>query len=139
MEFNAGQIVGKTLVALQPVDLTRLPSDGAPSIYTTRSNQTVGVVQSYLVPGSNRSNLWWAFRDANGRPYYVEHRPGLFDVRAIQQQGVLTLEERKRQADEAAKPVSTKIMDMVQRTVILGVGAYLLATLIKSRPNYATK
>jgi len=65
----------------------------------------------------------------------VEHRPGLFDVRAIQQQGVLTLEERKQIADEAAKPVSTKIMDMIQRTVLLAVGAYLLATLIKTRRN----
>lgn len=139
MEFNAGQIIGKTLVAIQPVELTRIPSDQAPTVFTTRSGQTVGVVESYLNPGPNRSNLWWAFRDANGRPFYTEHRPGLFDVRAIQQQGVLTLEERKQKADEAAKPVSAKIMDLVQRTVLLGVGAYLLATLIKSRPNYATK
>lgn len=139
MEFNAGQIIGKTLVAVQPVDITRTPSDQAQTVFTTRTGQTVGVVYSYLSPGPNRQNLWWSFRDANGRPYYAEHRTGLFDVRSIQQQGVLTLEERKQKADEASKPVSTKIVDLVQRTILLGIGAYLLATLIKSRGVYATK
>jgi hypothetical protein len=138
MEFNAGQVIGKTLVARQPVSLTRLPKNGANSIYVVQPGQTVGIVQSYVAPSASRFNLWWSFVDSNGKPFYAEHEPGLFDVQNLRNQGLLTLEERKEKADEAAKPVSTKIMDLVKKTALLAVAAYLVATFIKSR-SYASK
>jgi len=85
--YNAAQIVGKTLYALQSVNLTRTPFDNAKSIYTVNKGQPLGIVDTYFMPIPGRSNLWWGFKDSKGNPYYVEHKQGLFDLKQIQAQG----------------------------------------------------
>ncbi|AXH73871.1 MAG: hypothetical protein [Bacteriophage sp.] len=85
--YNAAQIVGKTLYALQDIKLTRSPMDGAAAIFTVKRGQPLGVVYSYLQPAAGRSSLWWMFYDNNKKAYYVEHKPGLFDINAIKDQG----------------------------------------------------
>jgi len=137
MEFSAAQIIGKTLVGRTAVPITRLPVDGAPTVFTTAPGQSIGTVQTYLAPGNNRSNLYWAFMDSNGRPYYAEHIPGRFDFEVLKSQGLKTLEERKKEQEEAAKPLSQKIMDTVTKFVLIGAGAYLLGKLIISKTTRA--
>lgn len=85
--YNAAQIVGRTLYALQDAKITRSPYDNAPAVYTVKRGQPLGVVYSYLEPTTGRASLWWMFYDNNKKAYYVEHKPGFFDTKAITAQG----------------------------------------------------
>jgi hypothetical protein len=138
MEFRADQVIGKTLIGIEPVKIVRIPNDAAPAVFTTATGQPIGTVQTYLAPSANRSNLYWGFIDSNGRPYYAEHRPGRFDFEALKGQGLKTLEERKQEQEEKAKPLSQKIMDTVTKFVFIGAAAYLLGKLIGGK-SYAAK
>ena len=93
--FNAADIIGKTLIAKKQTNILRLPSSNAISVYEANAGETIGVVNSYLLPNNQRNNIFWMFEDSNGKPYYVEHQQNQFDVKTLQSQGVLTLEEKK--------------------------------------------
>lgn len=120
--FNAGDIVGKTLIAKKNVPLTRTPRAGAPVIYTAKPNEVVGVVYSWVMDGST---LWWMFQDKNGVPYYAEHKPGIFSVTALQQQGAQTLEDIKEAQQAAENPITTTI-SKVFAPVIWAAAAFFI-------------
>jgi len=101
--FPVDQIIDKTLYAKQAVPLYRVP--GGEVVYTVTPGNVVGVVFSYLAadPAGGRDFLYWAFKDADGSPYYAAHRTGAFDVGSIEGQGgktVLQLIEEKEAAQE---------------------------------------
>ena len=98
--YSADQIIGKSLVAKKSVELKRLPQDSAPSIYTVKPGQTVGVVYSYLLPKEGRSTLYWQFIDANGRYFYAAHKEGIFDIDSIKTQGGKSTEEKLKEEEE---------------------------------------
>lgn len=131
--FKASDIIDKTLIAKKAVNLYRLPEDGAPVIYTVAPGQTVGKVFTYLTAGPNRSNLFWGFYDANNKPYYAEHQTGYFDIKALSEQGALTLAEQQAAAVEASMTTGDKIFRFVQNALLLGAGVYLLNTIIKKQ------
>jgi len=79
--FNAGDVIGKTLIAKKNIPLVRQPADDAQVIYTVSPGQSVGNVDTFLLPNENRSSLYWSFKDANGRNYYTKHAVGNFDVK----------------------------------------------------------
>lgn len=112
-DFNASDIIGKTLIAAQNVSIKRLPFDASPIVFNVNPGQTVGTVYSYLIPGSDRKNLFWQFIDSNGRYYYAEHLPGIFNVRSLADQGVLTSLE-KTQAEQKA---NESIKDFIERNI----------------------
>ena len=89
--YSADQIVGKTLIAKKNVPLTRQPVEGAPVVYTAKKGESIGKVYSWI--GGNGSPLWWQFLDQNGKPYYVKHQIGLFDIQALSDQGALNVKE----------------------------------------------
>ena len=55
MSYNAQDIIGKTLIAAGPVTIYRAANDSAAPVYTVPVGQSVGVVYSYLLPGSGRA------------------------------------------------------------------------------------
>lgn len=101
-DYNAGDIVNKTLFALRPVPVYRSASDSAQPFGNVATGQPVGVVYSWLspAPAVDRSGLWWAFYDGYGIPYYVPHEMGAFDVRSLRQQGVISVAEKVEQEKE---------------------------------------
>lgn len=104
--FNAAQIVGKTLYALNDVNITRSPYDGASAVFKVKQGQPIGVVFSYLSPTAGRSSLWWMFYDSNKKAYYVEHKPGLFSTSAIKDQGgkdTETIVKEQEHANESGR------------------------------------
>lgn len=133
MEFTADQIIGKTLIAKIPVKITRIADDNAPSIYNAQPGETIGIVQSFLLPGSNRKSLYWVFKDVNGRFYYVSHAPGRFNIESLQAEGALTLQQQQEMAAEKNKTLQQRIFAGIQNLALLGAGAYILATFIKTR------
>ena len=69
----------------------------------------------------------------NGKPYYTLHRPGLYSIEALQDQGALTVKEQT----EAAQGVSVidKALQSLGNTanlVLLGVGAAAVYAISKT-------
>jgi hypothetical protein len=131
--FNAADIIGKTLVAKTQVPLLRLPNDDAPTVYTVSPGQSLGVVQSYLLPGTNRSNLYWQFKDQNNNFYYSEHKQGIYDIQELSDQGALTLQQQQAAATEASLTTGDKVFRLIKNALLIGAGVYLVNTIIKKK------
>jgi hypothetical protein len=131
--FNAADIIGKTLVAKSQVPLYRLPNDNAEIVYTVSPGQSLGVVQSYLLPGTNRTNLYWQFKDQNNNFYYSEHKQGIYDVKELSNQGTLTLQQQQAAATEANLSTGDKIFRLIKNALLIGGGVYLINTIIKKK------
>jgi hypothetical protein len=131
--YSADQIIDKTLVAKKPVKLYRLPNDSAENIYTVMPGQTIGKVFSYLVPGPERSVLYWAFYDDKQRPYYTPHITGNFDIKSLSDQGALTIIEQQEQAAEQQLSTTDKAFRLIKNIAFLAAGAYLIKSFIDKR------
>lgn len=131
--FNAGNVIGKTLIAKKNIPLVRQPADDAQVIYTVAPGQSVGNVDTFLLPNESRNSLYWSFKDANGRNYYAKHAVGNFDVKELQQQGLLTLQEQQEQAIEASLSTGDKIFRLIKNIALIGAVAYLLKQVIQKK------
>jgi hypothetical protein len=131
--FNAADIIGKTLIAKSQVPLYRLPNDGAEVVYTVSPGQSLGIVESYLLPGTNRTNLYWQFKDQNNKFYYSEHKQGIYDVKELANQGALTLEQQQAAVVEANLTTGDKVFRLIKNALLLGAGVYLVNTIIKKK------
>jgi hypothetical protein len=131
--FNAADIIGKTLVAKTQIPLLRLPNDNAPTVYTVSPGQSLGIVQSFLLPGPNRTNLYWQFKDQNNRFYYSEHKQGIYDVKELSDQGALTLQQQQAAATEASLSTGDKVFRLIKNALLIGAGVYLVNTIIKKK------
>lgn len=123
--FNAADIIGKTLIAKTNVPLKRIPMDDSPVIYNVSKGDVVGVVDTYLLPSADRNVIYWAFRDSNNKVYYAPHQVGRFDVKELQSQGALTLEQQQQQQQEASMTTGDKIFRLIKNTLLVGALVYL--------------
>lgn len=133
--FTADSIIKKTLIASKPVPVKRLPYDSAAVVYTVQPGQTVGNVHSYLLPKADRSTLYWMFYDANGRAYYTPHKIGMYSIKDLFDQGVLTVEQvtaRETKANETTK-------DFIERMLKFGAIAFGIVILGKTFINKKVK
>lgn len=134
--YNADNVVDKTLIALRRLPVySDVPRKGSnpPIVGYTTAGKPIGIVYSYITadPTQNRSTLWWMFWPGTGyggQYFYIPHNVGDFDVNALKQQGVLTLEEQRQQEEEANKEWYEKILD---RIVPIGVGVIIAGAVIK--------
>lgn len=131
--YSADQIIDKTLVAKRPVKLYRSPLDEAEPIFTVLPGQTIGKVFSYLVPGPNRSVLYWAFYDDKQRPYYTPHITGNFDIKSLSDQGALTIVEQQEQQAEQQLSTTDKAFRLIKNIAFLAAGAYIVKSLIDKK------
>ena len=131
--FNAGDVIGKTLIAKKNIPLVRQPADDAQVIYTVSPSQSVGNVDTFLLPNENRSSLYWSFKDANGKNYFAKHAVGNFDVKELQQQGLLTLQEQQAAEIEASLSTGDKIFRLIKNIALIGAGAYILKQVIQKK------
>jgi hypothetical protein len=131
--FNAGDVIGKTLIAKKNIPLVRQPADDAQVIYNVSPGQSVGNVDTFLLPNENRSSLYWSFKDANGKNYYAKHAVGNFDVKELQQQGLLTLQEQQAAEIEASLSTGDKIFRLIKNIALIGAGAYILKQVIQKK------
>ena len=135
--FNAGDIIGKTLLAKVQVPIYSTPRDDAkPTGYVSPGNP-VGVVDSYLDPNTaeGRAELWWEFKasldqqslaDSYGS-YWVPHREGYFDIQALEDQGVLTAAQATALAAAANKSLFQIEIEKYAPWVIgglIGIGVF---------------
>jgi hypothetical protein len=131
--FSADQIIGKALIGKEPVKLVRIPEDGSPAVYTVPTGSPIGVVISYVSPGSGRTNLYWQFQDNTGRPYFAEHRPGRYNIEALSNQGALTLEQQQKAEEEKNLSTTDKIIRAGTNILLLVAGFSLLVSYLKKK------
>ena len=134
--FSASDIIGKTLIANESVIIKRIPTDLAPSVFTVKTGQPVGTVFSYVSPSTNNQSLYWMFKDENGRNYYSEHKKGRYSIKALESQGVLTEEEKRKKEEEANQSWIKTLTKTLTKFVLIGAGAYVL---IKVIPTFNKK
>ena len=127
-EITADKIIGKTLFAKK--NLTRLGS-GLTKIGTIVAGSPVGEVYSWIQRGGK---LYWAFNDFSNKPYYVLHTPDSFKFSGDLKQAV---EKQKQEIENIQKQEKGSIPFYIEKygklILLYGVGAYLIATYIKSR------
>jgi len=127
-ETTADKLIGKTLFAKK--DLTRLNSNFV-KIGTIVAGSPVGQVYSYIQKGGR---VYWQFIDFNNKPYYVLHTADSFKFSGDVKQAI---EEKKQEIEKLAKETKGSVPFYIEKygkwILIYGVGAYLIATYIKSR------
>jgi len=129
--YNAEDIIGKTLVARKSTDIVRLPADDATSVYTAKPGESIGVVYSYLLPNDVRDSLYWQFYDNKNKAYYVKHRSGQFDIGTLSGQGVKTIEEKQEEAAAAAETTRDKIFRYIKNGFLVAAAVYLTKSVIE--------
>jgi hypothetical protein len=119
--FNAGDVIGKTLIANKTISIYDYPGDSSTPVSTVAAGQPVGVVYSYLDADAteDRKELWWIFMDGFGNYSYTPHAEGNFNISSLVQQGVQT----QQQKDEATKPWYEQAVDKYLPWVIIGAVA----------------
>lgn len=127
-EISADKIIGKTLYAKKNLD--RL-NGSLVKIGTIAKNSPVGVVYSYI---QRNGNLYWMFYDFNNKAYYIKHTSDSFKYSQDVQQVV-----KEKQIETQKKDIENKgsvpfYIEKYGKVILLyGIGAFLLATFIKSR------
>ena len=127
-EITADKIIGKTLFAKK--DLSRLNSSLV-KIGTIVAGSPVGQVYSYIQRGGK---VYWHFIDFNNKPYFVLHTPDSFKFSGDVKQAI---EEKKQEIEKVAKEQKGSVPFYIEKygkvILLYGVGAYLIATYLKSR------
>ena len=127
-EITADKIIGKTLFAKK--DLTRLNS-ALVKIGTIVAGSPVGQVYSYIQRGGK---VYWQFIDFNNKPYFVLHTADSFKFTGDVKQAI---QEKKQEIEKIEKQEKGSVPFYIEKygkvILLYGVGAYLVATYIKSR------
>jgi hypothetical protein len=127
-EITADKIIGKTLFAKKNLD--RLNSSLV-KIGTIVAGSPVGQVYSYIQRGGK---VYWQFIDFNNKPYFVLHTPDSFKFSGDVKQAI---EEKKQEIEKIEKEQKGSVPFYIEKygkwILIYGIGAYLVATYIKSR------
>lgn len=135
--YNAGDVVDKTLMAATRVPVYKFPGDSQKPYGYVSAGQPVGIVYSYLEPNpaQDRTTLWWVFSGMYDQRYYAPHKGGLYDVSALRQQGVVSVEEKIEDKELANLPWYEQLVRKYGPWII---GAALAGTALRgylSRPR----
>lgn len=140
--FNAGDVVDKTLIAKVRVAVYSEVPGYIPAgkkledflIAYIDPQKTVGRVNTYFSadPTKGRNSLWWEFYPASnyGKPYYTEHKPGIFDMTALKDQAVLSLQEKEEKKIEDNKEWYEKATDTAIKGLLTVAGVFVIGSLL---------
>jgi len=91
----------------------------------------VGQVYSYI---QRAGKVYWQFIDFNNKPYYIEHTADSFKFTGDVKQAV---EQQKKEVEKIQKQEKGSVPFYIEKygklILLYGIGAYLIATYIKSR------
>ena len=143
--YSARQIIDKTFTATRPLSFYRVfdinnqgdkakpVSNKLPKGYSFRVDSflapTAPYVSQYGIMYAGRSNLYFTFRGKDGNYYAVKNERGAFDKEGLKKQGVLTVDEEIKLAEEQAKTFTDKIFEgfgdfaNFAKWIIIGVAA----------------
>ena len=116
--YNANDVIGKTLIANIPVNVYAEASN-INLLYTVRPGNTVGVVYSWV---NKNGVIWWQLEPGNK---FVSHAIGKFNLQVLEDQGLLTTEEKQEAEEDKNKTWFQKFLEGTSKKVL--TGAALLA------------
>lgn len=123
--FNVADIIGKTLIARTQVSVYKRPDSATKPIGYVVAGNPVGVVYSWVGPdrAADGIKIWWIYTDSPHGTYYSPHEPGIYDVNALRQQGVLSTKEKIDQEADKNLPWYERLIKQYGIWVVGGVVA----------------
>lgn len=110
--FDVRDVVNKTLMAKIKVPVYAQPRNDAAAFGYVAPGQPVGVVYSWLdpAPAKNRTTIWFMYESPEGF-YYTPLIGGYYDVSALREQGVISIEEKVELEKEAAADAQLSLVE----------------------------
>lgn len=137
--YSVDQVLEKTLTAKKDLPVYNgYPPGIVKRIGTVKAGNPAGIVFSYIAadPTKGRDQLWWMFYPASsaGSYYYMPHDADAFDLDALRQQGVISVEEQQQQEQDKNKEWYEKVLDKVLPVVVtIGLGAAVIKGLLSRK------
>lgn len=132
--FNAGDIIGKTLIANKQLDVWNDVASRGKKIGVVLKGNSCGVVDSWITDRKD-GTIYWAFKSPLGPDYYIAHQAGSFNVSALREQGVITTEEKIQEEKEKNQEWWERAIKGLGKIVIPVAIIYGVATVLKSTKN----
>jgi hypothetical protein len=128
--ISLDQFAGKTLVAKKNVPIITDPFNTKKQIATAQAGNPIGEIYSWIrkAPGEPIYFLFYTPAPQN-KPYYVEYKDGRFNLELLKEQGLKTVEEERKEKEEADKSTGDKLIDILKKVLKfggIGIGAYLI-------------
>ena len=121
--YNANDVIGKTLIANIPVNVYA-EATNVNLLYTVRPGNTVGVVYSWV----NKSGvIWWQLEPGNK---FVSHSIGKFNLQVLEDQGLLTTEEKEQVKEEENKSWFQKFLEGTSKKILTGAALITVGYII---------
>lgn len=121
--YNANDVIGKTLIANIPVNVYA-EATNVNLLYTVRPGNTVGVVYSWV---NKNGVIWWQLEPGNK---FVSHSIGKFNLQVLEDQGLLTTEEKEQVKEDANKTWFQKFLEGTSKKVLTGAALITIGYII---------
>lgn len=148
--INWGQLIDKTFVTAIPTPVYRTSDiinkgDKAKPATTVKKGYSF-ILDSFLSPveenrkygflTAKRSDYYLLFKGNDGKPYAIKYNPNAqqFDSKILREQGVKTIQEQIKEAEDREKNPLTRFWDSLGKTgktaIFIGLGIFALGYLI---------
>lgn len=121
--YNANDVIGKTLIANIPVNVYSQAAN-INLLYTVRPGNTVGVVYSWV---NKNGVIWWQLEPGNK---FVSHSIGKFNLQVLEDQGLLTTEEKEQVKEEENKTWFQKFLEGTSKKVLTSAALIAIGYII---------
>jgi hypothetical protein len=130
--YKLKDIIDKPLRAKKTVSLYRNALDDAKPFAEVKAGSTIGILYSIVSAKAGRSFDWLMFYDSNNKAYYVPVKTGTLDEASLKEQGVKTVEEQSKEAEEKAKKDAGAVSYYIEKYVPYLLGAIIIIPVLKS-------
>lgn len=133
--YKLKDIIDKPIRAIKNVSLYRTAIDTAVPFAEVQAGSMIGILYSIVNAKANRSIDWLMFYDSNNKAYYVPVTTGTIDELSLKEQGVKTVEEQSKEAENQNKKDAGIISYYIEKYVPYLLGAIIIVPVLKSIIN----
>jgi len=109
--YSVEDVIGKTLFSKRVIPVYRLPTTNSELKRIVETGQNVGTVYSWQKGLDDRNEIWYSL--GFDKKEYVQHKEGNYDIEALKEQGVKTVQEKVQEKKEAGMSTADKIFSGV--------------------------
>jgi hypothetical protein len=133
--YNLQDLIGKTFVAAKDIEIKRYASDTAPVTFVAKKGDTVGVVDSYLMPKEGRRDIYLMFYDNANRAYYIALTKNSANLPMLTSQGLTTLQQQAQAQSRKDETTKDFIARNLKTLVLIVVGGAIAKEVITNKPK----
>lgn len=120
--YSIAQLIGKSLFANQKLPLYKTTASPTPFAYT-KAGDLIGILDSWI---NKDGKIWFLFKGNSGN-YVVPYVAFSFEVKALKEQGVKTVEQERKEKELEALKQSSPMEYYLKKYGIWVVGAIVAA------------